>query len=448
VNSFQISIPSDVLELLSALEAEGYASYIVGGCVRDSLIGLAPKDWDIATAATPEQIKAALPDKRILDTGIQHGTVTVLSKALGGVEITTFREDGEYADHRRPERVRFVDRIEGDLSRRDFTINAIAYSPLRGLADPFGGEKDLSGGVLRAVGSAPARLREDALRIMRALRFFSRFGFAVDGELETALHAEKALLKEVSAERLSGELMAMLAGSHIYEALMNYHDVLCQFIPEIRPSIGFLQQNPHHSYDVWEHTAYAVSYAKPDSFVRLCLLFHDLGKPARFFIGEDGYGHFKGHPLLSAQLARDRLKALRFDHKTVESAFQIIAYHDARLPEPMLKKLMGEIGIDTVRGLLEVRRADGLAHVEPFATQRASESEELNLRIDEILASGECYSLKGLAVKGDDLIALGIPKGPVLGTTLSKLLEMVLYHEIANEKSELLQEAKKLASAL
>ncbi|MDR1713226.1 MAG: CCA tRNA nucleotidyltransferase, partial [Coriobacteriales bacterium] len=324
-----MDIPAGIRQTLDSLEAAGYEACVVGGCVRDHLLGVVPHDWDIATSATPPQVAEALAGARLIPTGIAHGTWTLLLPDLP-VEITSYRADGPYLDNRHPQEVRYAPSLQEDLARRDFTLNAIAYHPQRGFSDPFGGRDDISAQLLRAVGQPQLRLSEDALRIMRALRFAATIGFAIEDQLAQALHEQRQLLANIAVERLSAELIRMLPGANILPVLLEYPDVLAVFIPEIAPTIGFDQQTKYHQYDVWEHSAHAVALAAPDPLVRLTLLLHDLGKPECFFTDADGVGHFYGHDLAGERIARKRLKALHFDSKTIQTVSTLIAEHQAR----------------------------------------------------------------------------------------------------------------------
>ena len=320
-----MELPKEVKNAIGRLEAAGYEAFAVGGCVRDSLLGNEPGDYDLTTAAKPEETKRVFQGEKIVETGIKHGTVTVI---LGEtpLEITTFRVESEYRDNRRPERVEFTKSIEEDLARRDFTMNALAYSESRGIVDPFGGEADIKAGIIRAVGDPEKRFREDALRIMRALRFASALGFEIEPETEKALLENRALLLNVSAERLSEELLKLLCGQNVRRVLMKYTDVLGVILPELLPMKGFSQQNPHHVYDVLEHSAAAAEKVPPRPALRLGALLHDVGKPRCFTIDENGVGHFYGHAEISAQMAEEILGRLRLDSAAKKEVVSLVDF--------------------------------------------------------------------------------------------------------------------------
>ena len=317
---------------LALLQAAGYEAWIVGGCVRDALLGLPPKDYDLTTSALPEETQRVFAAYPRIETGLRHGTVTVLLEGEP-LEITTYRVDGAYSDARHPDGVTFTRSLRQDAARRDFTINAMAYAPGWGLQDFFGGQADLARGILRAVGAAEKRFREDALRILRALRFASVLDFTLEGETARAARACAPLLAAVSAERVSGELGKLLCGKAAGRVLRDYPDVLGVVLPEILPMVGLDHRNPHHCYDVWTHTTVAVDHVPPELPLRLALLLHDIGKPDTFSLGEDGQGHFYGHPRRSVELAEGILSRLRFPRRTRERVLTLVRYHDAVLEE-------------------------------------------------------------------------------------------------------------------
>ena len=289
-----IIIPQHALTVVERLERYGYEAYVVGGCVRDSLMGRCPKDWDVCTNALPEEVLRVFKRFHVIKTGLQHGTVTVMVDKQP-VEVTTFRIDGNYTDNRHPDSVNFVSRVEEDLARRDFTINAMAYNPARGLVDAFGGQEDLQARIIRCVGEPDERFNEDGLRILRALRFAARYDFGIETETAFSMHRNRHLLENVSVERIFSELKGILVGEGVLGMMQAFPDIFSVIIPELAPAVGFDQRNPHHCYDVWTHTAHAVQAAPADEVLRLALLLHDIAKPATFTMGEDGKGHFYGH---------------------------------------------------------------------------------------------------------------------------------------------------------
>lgn len=437
-------IPENVREVLARLEKAGYEGWCVGGAVRDLLLGREPGDWDVTTSAPPKKtLKIFSP--RAWPTGLQHGTVTV---AAGGgnsgntVEVTTFRRDGDYTDSRHPDHVEFTSSLDDDLSRRDFTVNAIALN-LRGeLRDPFGGREDLRSGILRAVGEPERRFGEDALRILRGLRFSSKLGFSIEPETAGAMRRCSRLLKRIAKERIQVELSGLLCGNGAAEVLMEYPDVLGVFLPEILPSVGFDQHSPYHCYDVWEHTARSVAAIRPDPVLRYTMLFHDLGKPEAFFLDEDGRGHFYGHWRQSVQIASAAIQRLRLDNRSRDLILTLVERHDCELSfsERSVRRNLGRYGEKTLRLLLEVKRADNLAQSEAFR-DRLTQIDEWEALLEKVLASDECFSLKQLEAKGGDLTALGL-RGRDVGNTLDQLLELVIDGKLPNEKNVLLEYAK------
>jgi tRNA nucleotidyltransferase (CCA-adding enzyme) len=341
--------------------------------------------------------------------------------------------------------VRFVTSIEDDLARRDFTMNAVAFNPRTGFVDPFGGRQDIDGRLIRAVGEPDKRLQEDALRIMRALRFSANLGFAIDEGLATALHENRSLLSHIAPERIGGELLRMLVGDYVLSVLLAYPDVLAVFIPEIAPTVGHDQKTPYHCYDIWEHSAHAVAAGKADARVRLALLLHDLGKPESFSIDEDGRGHFRGHDARGEKIARVRLKALRFSNALIEDVSVAVCYHQTALwPDDVLRWL-SRLGEDRLRLLLEVKRGDIAAHADDVAQRGFAYMNLIEKRLDELIAQQACFSLRDLAVNGDDLKAMGIPEGKEIGAILAYLLDAVLDDELDNTRDELLAAAQVIA---
>ncbi|MDR2108032.1 MAG: HD domain-containing protein [Coriobacteriales bacterium] len=428
-----------------------------------------------AAGAIPPAASVDALDWQVVPTGLKHGTVTLLARHTaaagnGGsgsdsgaspdchdrdhrqaakhrrdtrgknrdcnagaqkIEVTTFRRDGDYADGRHPTAVRFVGSIEEDLARRDFTINALAYSQKTGLVDPFGGVADLAAGTLRAVGQPQARLREDALRIMRALRFAATLDLNIEQNLTAALHEERDLLHKVSAERIQSELMRMLPGPAIARVLLEFPDVLAVVVPEIAPTVGFDQRSRHHAYDVWEHSARAVEAAPPDATLRLALLFHDLGKPQTFVLDAQGRGHFPGHAEASAHIAATRLRQLRFSRAVCTRVAKLVRYHSSPLGADSLSRLLKQLGAANLRQLLELRRADQIAH----------RQENLDKCLAQVDAAAAMLERETLAISGHDLIALGFTQGRELGECLERLRAQVLAGTLANEREALLRAA-------
>ena len=423
---------------LALLQAAGYEAWIVGGCVRDALLGLPPKDYDLTTSALPEETQRVFAAYPRIETGLRHGTVTVLLEGEP-LEITTYRVDGAYSDARHPDGVTFTRSLRQDAARRDFTISAMAYAPGWGLQDFFGGQADLARGILRAVGAAEKRFREDALRILRALRFASVLDFTLEGETARAARACAPLLAAVSAERVSGELGKLLCGKAAGRVLRDYPDVLGVVLPEILPMVGLDHRNPHHCYDVWTHTTVAVDHVPPELPLRLAMLLHDIGKPDTFSLGEDGQGHFYGHPRRSVELAEGILSRLRFPRRTRERVLTLVRYHDAVLEESpqRVRRWLNKLGPEVFFDLLAIQGGDAAAQAPAYCT-RLDHLRRLETLARQVLDQAPCLTVRDLAVGGEDLLALGY-RGPAIGRALRALLDQVLSETVSNEKNALLQ---------
>ena len=432
-------IPSKgALFAMERLASHGYEAYAVGGCVRDSLLGRTPNDWDLTTNALPNETAAVFSDHRMVDTGMKHGTVAVLHENEL-LEITTYRLDGDYADNRHPVKVTFSKDLEDDLSRRDFTVNAMAYHPRNGLVDCFDGQADLANKIIRCVGDPQTRFEEDGLRILRAIRFASVLGFRVETQTAEAVHRCKHLLSNIAYERIREEFCKLLCGKNAVPILREFSDVIAQILPECAPSIGFDQRSKYHCYDVWEHTLHALEESNTSDLVpRLGILFHDIGKPSCFTQDETG-GHFPCHAEASVTLTDGIMKRLRFDNATRELVLKLVKYHDVPLiPEPKhVKRALLRYGEKGLTALLEIQRCDRLAHAPKYAALPAS-LEQIPHIMEAIREENACLSLKTLAVKGDDLIALGYKPGKELGEILQRLLDAVIDGELPNEKDVLL----------
>ena len=436
-------LPAGVSRALSMLEDAGYEAFIVGGCVRDALRGITPKDYDITTSALPEETKSVFRDYRVIETGIQHGTVTVMMDGMP-LEITTYRTEGTYSDNRHPDSVSFTTSLREDVARRDFTMNAIAYSPVRGLIDHFGGAEDIRGGIIRCVGDPDTRFREDALRMMRGIRFASALGFAIEEKTAAAIRENKERISAVSAERIRVELTKLLCGANVKNVLMDWWDVLGVVIPEILPMHGFDQRTPYHIYDVWEHTAVAVSETPPVTHLRLSALLHDIGKPPSFFTDEKGVGHFYGHPAVSEKMAEEILARLKYDNVTRRRVVTLVREHD-RIIEPTetaVKRALFRLTPEVFFNLLIIKRADNLAQ-SPNYRDRLATYDRIESMAQDILERNECISVATLAVNGGDLIAIGMKPGKEIGELLSLLLEQVIRGDLANDRDELLTYVKK-----
>lgn len=436
-----LTIPAPVLEAVYRLEAAGFVCHLVGGCVRDLLLGRVPADYDLTTNALPEQTKTVFADCTCVETGIAHGTICVHIDGMP-LEITTYRVDGTYTDARHPDSVRFTARLEEDLARRDFTINAMAWHPVQGLTDPFGGEADLRAQVIRCVGDLVCRFTEDALRILRCIRFAAQLGFSIAPDTDAAVHAVRDRLCAVSPERIRVELDKLLLGTYVTTALLAYPDVLAVPIPEILPAVGFLQHSPYHCYDVWTHTAHAVGEAFNDRNVRLTMLLHDLGKPECYRPDATGRGHFKQHAAAGAQHAGEILARLRYDNRTAAQVSTLVAHHaDKLLTQPQLRRTLAALGAEQFFALLEVKRADTRSK-QAFCLEELPQIDEMEASARKLLAEGACLSLHALAVDGHDLLALGMA-GREVGETLAALLDAVVVGTLPNDKAALLAAARK-----
>jgi tRNA nucleotidyltransferase (CCA-adding enzyme) len=431
-------IPQEVGEILNRFAENGYEAYAVGGCVRDVILGRVPNDWDVTTSAHPEETIRLFADRRVLKTGLKHGTVTILSGNFP-VEVTTFRVDGAYSDGRHPDSVSFTGKLEEDLARRDFTVNAMAYRPQTGLVDCFGGREDLNQKVIRCVGDPDKRYMEDGLRILRALRFASTLGFSLEKNTAESAVRNRRLIDKIAAERVRVEFVKLLCGRSAADNLRKCREVIAQFIPEIRPTFDFDQKNPHHRYDVWEHTLHSIEAVEAEPVLRLTMFLHDLGKPMCFTQGNDGVGHFYGHPVKSAELAKRILKRLRFDKKTENTILTLVKHHDLPLlpEERSLRKRMNALGEQNLRLLLKVEEADAKGK----GTDKNSYLDSLKKVphvLQRMMEQRQCFQLRDLAVNGEDLMKVGIPEGTEIGETLKYLLNAVLDGKCANTKQELL----------
>lgn len=433
----QINAPKQVRTALQRLMASGFEAFAVGGCVRDSLLGTTPEDWDITTAALPEEVETVFSDCRLVETGLRHGTVTVLLDGMS-LEITTYRIDGDYKDARHPQSVTFSRDLREDLARRDFTVNTLCWNAQSGVVDLFDGLKDLNDGVLRAVGDPERRFREDALRILRGVRFASTLGFSVEPKTADAILNTRTLLARIAVERIREEFTKLLCGKHAGAAIDRFSPVLEVFLPELSALIGCEQNTPYHCYDVFHHTLAALDAAPQEEELRLCMFFHDFGKPACRRADENGVAHFKGHAAVSAELTEQILRRLRFSNKTVRHVTRLVEIHDTKAPRDRIqaKKLLASFGEDDYRALIEIKRADCRGKAQPHAID--GKLENMERLLTEILKRGDCFSLKTLAVNGNDLMAAGIPEGETLHKTLDRLLNAVIEERCPNEKGALL----------
>ena len=435
----KIQLPEKVNTIIKTLQAHGYEAYAVGGCVRDSILGRIPDDWDITTSATPQETKALF--HRTFDTGIEHGTITVLIEK-DAFEVTTYRVDGEYEDSRHPKEVTFTRCLKEDLLRRDFTINAMAYNDTEGLVDIFGGIEDLEKKVIRCVGNARERFGEDALRIMRAVRFAAQLGFEIEEDTKAGIIELAPTLANISAERIQVELIKMMVSPNPTLLRKAYELGITKIIlPEFDAMMETKQETPHHMYDVGEHTLKAIESVRADKVLRLTMLFHDIAKPKRKTVDEQGVAHFKMHDVEGAEMTKQILRRLKFDNDTMNKVVKLVQYHDYRMPaKPTnVRRAMNKIGEELFPYYLEVRMADTLAQSDYMREEKLQNLEEICACYEEILEKSECVSLKTLAVTGKDLIADGMEPGKEIGRVLGILLEHVLDDPSLNQKEILLK---------
>lgn len=428
-----IDLPRQVDLALALLEQNNHEAFLVGGSVRDALLKLEPRDYDIATSATPGQILALFNRYPTYKAGQLHGTIGVVIDGLP-MEITTYRTG-------MTDKKTWAKTLREDLSHRDFTINALAYHPRRGVVDYFKGKNDLASRTIRCVGDPDERFREDGLRVLRALRFASEYGFSIAPATVQSLYRNKNLLRSVAPERLATELARLVCGDHVRWVLLEHSAILGVIIPEILPTRGFRQHHHYHIYDIWTHTAHVVGHTPALLPVRLAALFHDLGKPDTFTMDAKGVGHFYGHGQVSATMARNVLRRLRFDRATTDRVCQLVLHHDVPVPteEKKVKRWLHKLSEPALRELLMLKKADILAQNPAYAHHRLDGIEQVNALIDRIVDQKQCYSLADLAVGGQDLIELGIPRGTDVGRILNELLDAVMEGKLPNEKNVLLE---------
>lgn len=440
-----MNLPQSAVDIISVLEKHGYSAYAVGGCVRDFILNKKSDDIDIATSATPDEMKMVFDNNGIKyhETGISHGTLTAVFSG-NAFEITTFRTDGTYIDSRHPESVNFVSDIKADLSRRDFTINAMAYNHRDGIVDLFGGKDDISKHLIKTVGDADKRFKEDALRIMRALRFSSVLSFDIEEKTKKAIFDNKELLKNVSYERIYNELSKLLMGDNVYRVLVEYKEVLATVIPELEYIFNISQNTKWHIYDVWNHTAKSVEHAKKDLAIRYTMLFHDIGKAFTKTTDSNGVDHFKGHQKISGEYAINIFKRLKAPNHITDRAMAVIPIHDIHIGRNRknIKKWLNKIGEESLNDLIEVKKADKLAQNLELTFEEIENLKTTQKIIDEIIRTGEAFTIKDLKIKGGDLIALGY-KGRQIGEILNNLLDNVIEEKVENQKDKLIEYVEK-----
>lgn len=444
MHTLSSAIPEGAKIILELLSNSGYQAFVVGGCVRDALMMKTPHDWDICTSASPDQVKSCIP-AIIYDTGLRHGTVTVSMKD-GMYEVTTFRIEGQYTDHRHPDSVAFTDDVITDLSRRDFKMNAIAYNCDAGIVDPFGGIDDIRDRVISCVGNPDERFHEDALRIMRAIRFASVLGFSIAQETADSIRRNVHLLNNIAAERISGELVQTLSGDHAMDMMLSFPEVFCEIIPELRRCYGFNQNNRFHQYTVYDHIAHAIgNYRGDDIYVRLALFFHDIGKPLCYTEDHNG-GHFYGHGEVSRSVTKIIMERMRFDTKTREEVCRLVQYHDSIIEptEKTVRRWLNKVGEDTFRRLIHIRFADIEAHSPDTQHSRIEKTNQVKEVFQNVIKKNQCFSIKDMEIDGNDLISIGYQQGKHIGDVLKNLLDRIIDEGLQNEHGILIAEAKRL----
>lgn len=444
-----MDMPKNVDTAINLLQSAGFEAYAVGGCVRDSLLGKTPNDWDITTSAKPEDMKSVFADFHCIDTGIKHGTVTVVIDGEP-LEITTFRLDGEYEDNRRPKSVTFTSDLGADLGRRDFTVNAMAYSKMTGTVDLFGGQNDLKNGIIRCVGDPDRRFNEDALRILRALRFASALDFEIEEKTAQSLLKNRALLGNISEERIAKELLKLVCGKGAKRILTDFAPVLFEILPELQPMYKNSHDNPHHCYDIYEHTLIAVESIDPEPTLRFAMLLHDCGKPAVKKFDENGVAHFYGHQRISAEISAQILARLKVSNKFRDEILFLVSNHDRwELYENTEKmpRYLSKFGLDGVLNLLKVMRADVLAQ-SPEYRYRLDQIADAEETAKNLAAQKPCLSLSELQINGRTLMDIGIPQGRKLGAVLAQLLDEVIDGVTKNTQEALTTRAREIYSEM
>ncbi len=444
-----MDMPKNVDTAINLLQSAGFEAYAVGGCVRDSLLGKTPNDWDITTSAKPEDMKSVFINFHCIDTGIKHGTVTVVIDGEP-LEITTFRLDGEYEDNRHPKSVTFTSNLGADLGRRDFTVNAMAYSKMTGTVDLFGGQNDLKNKIIRCVGDPDRRFNEDALRILRALRFASALDFEIEEKTAQSLLKNRALLGNISEERISKELLKLVCGKGAKRILTDFAPVLFEILPELQPMYKNSHDNPHHCYDIYEHTLIAVESIDPEPTLRFAMLLHDCGKPAVKKFDENGVAHFYGHQRISAEISAQILARLKVSNKFRDEILFLVSNHDRwELYENTEKmpRYLSKFGLDGVLNLLKVMRADVLAQ-SPEYRYRLDQIADAEETAKNLAAQKPCLSLSELQINGRTLMDIGIPQGRKLGAVLAQLLDEVIDGVTKNTQEALTTRAREIYSEM
>lgn len=440
-----IAIPPAARRVLDALAQAGFEGFVVGGCVRDALMGRTPNDWDITTDALPHQVRSACEAAgfAVFDTGVEHGTVTV-HVDHEPFEVTTYRADGSYSDGRHPDSVSFLRDVEGDLMRRDFTVNALAYNDQRGLVDICGGLADIERRVLRCVGDPHQRFAEDGLRIIRGMRFASTLGFAIEDATAYATHEDRELLLPVAMERISTEFLKLICGRGAVKVLLAYRDVVAVFLPQLAAEFDFDQRNPYHVYDVWEHSVRSCGVIEPGPVLRLSALLHDVGKPSTFFTDDAGRGHFYGHAQAGAPIADEICRKLKLSNAMRKEVVTLVEHHDRDLPQTpkSMRRMIAALGADTCRKLYKLFAADKLTHSGLNQVENMQSLEQSEQLFEEMLAQMDAFSERDLAIDGRDLIAMGFEKGPILGKLKREMFSKVVDEELSNTREALIEYAR------
>lgn len=439
--NLKIHIPNQVQFIIDQLQQKGFEAFIVGGCVRDSIIGRHPQDWDITTNAKPQDVKAAF--SKTIDTGLQHGTVTVMIEG-NPYEVTTYRSEGIYINNRKPESVDFIDSLEEDLARRDFTINAMAYNYEKGLIDPYHGISDIDAQRIKAVGDAAERFQEDALRMLRAVRFSAQLGYSIEPYTLKAIEKKNYLITNISAERIRDELSKTLMADPMSFKTLHETGLLGQFLPELDICFDIEQRNPYHMYNIAVHSIYSASYISKDLQLRWTMLIHDIGKADTISTDAKGINHFYNHANASVKKAEEIMKRLRFDSSSISTIKQLILYHDREIGESdkSIRKAVSDIGVDLFPALLLVKQADIKAQSSYKAAERLEMLDKIRTAYERILAENQCLAIKDLAVNGEDLMSIGFKPGKELGRVLKLLFERVLEQPELNSKEALRDIAK------
>lgn len=444
-----IVLSDDVKTLITILLSAGYKAYVVGGCVRDSLLGKTPYDWDICTDATPNEVKEIFSNFKYFETGIEYGTITLIINSVT-YEITTFRSEGDYNDSRHPENVCFEKNIESDLARRDFTINAIAFNQYDGIIDIFGGLEDINKRIIKTVGNSNKRFSEDSLRVLRALRFASVLDFNIDNKTKDGIFNNKQLLKNISAERIWNEFKKLLIGNNTVKILREYVDVITVFLPEIKSMVGFEQHSKYHCYDLWEHTLNALSYADNDIIVKLAVLFHDIGKPEVLTIDEKGEGHFYNHPKISAEITENILNRFRVDNKTKEEVITLVKEHDRVInaTEKSINRTIQKLGSNELfEKLLKVKFCDVGGQSKNLKDSRTDQLNCIKNKYKEFIKNNKIVTkITDLKINGKDIMAFGISEGKYVGEVLKKLFTLVTDNNLPNNHTQLMKKAEEMVN--